>query len=647
MPNPLDYCNLYSSPFFFSYFHAVCLGSNRGLVLGIRGRLLLLAVGIAVPLMIVGVADLRGMWRVSREQLDDSVKQQAELAALAFERWVDAQRQPLVTIAAVASDQKVTSSQKGDSSHFLNLRYAVETRPHWIDLRVVDANGKTLFVEPEGKEPPPPAVVDYLLTETRRRNSWTLATDRTMDESRPVFAIAVPIEGGGAVIARVDGTAISELFHDIQSPPQAVIAVFDSEGRVLYRRQTGDTPVDTQVSGSPLFAALGDRRVAVVELESPYDEIRRVYGLARTRATDNIVVVGVPSATLYEPARQQYSLYLVFSLLALGCAVVAALIIERSITRPVQRLRGAAQALGAGALKTRAPVTSRGEIGELGAAFNQMAEQIAEREERLTELDRLKSEFVSSVSHELRTPLTTIKTLTHVLLRGRQTENETREFLETISAECDRQIDLVLNLLDLSRIESGAYKVTLARVNPVEVMLSCVTSGQHAAEARGQELKLEVPAELPSVQADKGALRRALCSLVENAIKYTPDGGQIIVGVSQVGSEVAIRVKDTGCGIHGEDLPHIFDKFYRGRPASEQKGSSANQSDCVEQPGVGLGLYLVRSLVEQLGGRVTAESGEKGGAIFIIHLPVWREEKVERLEQREEGKVNVEAVVGS
>ncbi len=596
--------------------------------------------------MIVGVADLGGMWRVSREQLDDSVKQQAELAALAFERWVDAQRQPLVTIAAVASDQKPISSQKRDSSHFVNLHYAVETRPHWIDLRVVDAEGKTILAEPEGKEPPPTAVVDYLLAETGRRNSWALATDRTMDESRPVFAIAVPIKGGGAVIARVDGTAINELFRDIQFPPQAVIAVFDSGGRMLYRRRTTDTPVDTQVSGSPLFAALGDRRVAVIELESPYDEIRRVYGLARTRATDNIVVVGVPSATLYEPARQQYSRYLIFSLLALAFAVVAALIIERGITRPVHRLRRAAQALGAGDLKTRAPVKARGEMGELGAAFNQMAEQIAEREERLTELDRLKSEFVSSVSHELRTPLTTIKTLTHVLLRGRQTESERREFLETISAECDRQIDLVLNLLDLSRIESGAYKVSLARVNPVEVMLSCVTTAQHAAEARGQKIKLEMPAEVPSVQADKGALRRALCSLVENAIKYTPEGGRITVGASQVGSEVAIRVKDTGCGILGEDLPHIFDKFYRGRPASERQDSRAGRTECSEQPGVGLGLYLVRSLVEQLGGSVTAESEEQGGAAFTIYLPVWLEEQGKPLEQGAEEKVNVEAVVG-
>jgi signal transduction histidine kinase len=593
---------------------------------------LLLAIGIAIPLALVGVADLRGMWRVSRSQLDDSVKQQAELASLAFDRWVDAQRQPLLTIAAIAAEQKA------DSPYFNNLRYEVETRPHWIDLRIVDASGRTLVAAPPGREPPPSAVLDYLLSETARRGTWTLVTDRTIDESRPVFAIAVPIKGGGAVIARVDGTAISELFRDIQFPGQAVIAVFDAEGRILYRKQTTETPIDTQVSGSPLFAALGSDRVAVVELESPYDAVRRVYGLARTRSTDFVVVVGVPSAELYEPARRQYLRYLYFSLLALGCAVVAALVIERSITRPVQRLSAAAQALGAGDLKTRAPVNASGEIGELGAAFNTMAEQIEEREQRLTELDRLKSEFVSGVSHELRTPLTTIKTLTYVLLRGRESEAERREHLLTIAAECDRQIDLVLNLLDLSRIESGAFKVSLTRVNPAEVMLSCVTQGQHAAEARAQKLTLDVPAELPDVRADKGALRRALCSLLENAIKYTPEGGRITVAALATSDEVSIQVRDTGCGILAEDVPHIFEKFYRGRPASAL-ATDDNSMEYAERPGVGLGLYLVQSVVSQLGGRVSVETGTRQGTTFTIHLPVWHEEEVMK-----EEKMDVEAV---
>lgn len=590
----------------------------------------MLAVGIAVPLAVVGAINLRGMWSVSRSQLNDSVEQQSELAAIAFERWVDAQRQPLNTIAAIAANRKL------DDPSFSDLRFVVQTRPQWIDLRIVDAEGNSRFIEPSGQEPPPSALIQYLLAETNQRKSWALMTDRTRDEARPIFAIAVPIEGrGGAVIARIDGSAISELFGETKFPEQAVIAVFDSEGHLLYRRQSAKRAIATEVSGSPLFAALGDRRLAVTELASPYDEVRRVYGLARAGATKFVVTVGVPSATLYEPARQQFVRYLYFSLLALACTIIAALLIERGITRPIRRLRAAAQSLGAGNLSTRAPLSTTAEIGELSAAFNTMAAQIAEREERLTELDRLKSEFVSSVSHELRTPLTTIKTLTHVLLRGQLKEPERREHLETIAAECDRQIDLVLNLLDLSRIESGAFKVSLGKVNPAEVVAACTTFEQHAAKARQQSLQMELAACLPCALSDKGALRRVLRSLIENAMKYTPEGGHVTVGARVAGDELALYVKDTGCGIMAEDLPHIFEKFYRGRPISitESTVASEDPREWIELPGIGLGLYIVRSIMDQLGGRVTAENAEGGvsGTIFTLYLPVWREEGAEEM----------------
>ncbi|HLL73193.1 MAG TPA: histidine kinase dimerization/phospho-acceptor domain-containing protein, partial [Pyrinomonadaceae bacterium] len=399
--------------------------------------------GIAVPLALVGAADLRRVWQSNRTQLDESLKQRAELAAVAFERWIDAQRQPLAALAAEATEQSLRSPQLAD-----HLRYTVQTRPYWIDAHLVGQDGESLVAQPQGREPPP-ALTDHLLSEVQGRDSWALATDRTRDEARPIFALAVPA-GEGAVMARVDGAAINELFNDIEMSESAVIAVFDSESRRLYRRQTTLEPVDLSVSGAPLLAALGAGRTAVVEMESPYDGIRRVYGLARAGDTGCVISVGIPSSTLYEPARRQLNRHIIFSLIALACAVIAAMLIARGIVRPVLRLRSATQEIGAGDFAARAPVSGGGEIGELGAAFNRMAAAVAEREERLKELDRLKSEFVSSVSHELRTPLTTIKTLTRVLQRGRLSDEEQREYLETIAAECDRQIDLVLNLLDLS-----------------------------------------------------------------------------------------------------------------------------------------------------------------------------------------------------
>jgi signal transduction histidine kinase len=395
------------------------------------------------------------------------------------------------------------------------------------------------------------------------------------------------------------------------------------------------------VSGAPLLAALGTGRTAVVEMESPYDGVRRVYGLARAGETDCVVSVGIPSSTLYEPALRQLYRHALFSLLALLCAVGAALVIARGIVRPVRRLRSAAQAVGAGDLTARAPASGGGELGELGAAFNAMAAQIAEREESLKELDKLKSEFVSSVSHELRTPLTTIKTLTRVLQRGGQSEAERREYLETIAAECDRQIDLVLNLLDLSRIEAGAYKVAGTRVNPSEVVAACARVEAHAAEAHGLTLEVELPSEVPHVQTDREALRRVVCSLVENAIKYTPEGGRITIkaGESREPGLVEITVEDDGVGILPEDVPFVFEKFFRGRPAAPAKGAGDPAEippEAAEAPGVGLGLYLARSIVGQLGGSISVESppaGETTGTAFTVRLPVWREESAAGAEE--------------
>jgi signal transduction histidine kinase len=338
--------------------------------------------------------------------------------------------------------------------------------------------------------------------------------------------------------------------------------------------------------------------------------------------------------------------HLYFSLLALSLAVIAALIVARGIVVPIRRLRGAAQALGSGDPAARAPIGSHGEINELGAVFNTMAEQIGEREERLKELDRLKSEFVSSVSHELRTPLTTIKTLTRVLQRGGQTESERQEYLETIAAECDRQIDLVLNLLDLSRIESGAYKVTLSRVNVAAVISTCLLTEQHATEVRGQSLASDLSDDLPDVLADQLALRRVLCSLIENAIKYTPDGGRIIVRAKRAEEgEVAVSVEDNGCGINREDVAHVFEKFYRGRPASDVGASKPYPDERTEVPGVGLGLYLSRTIVEHLGGRLTVENNAEGGATFSIYLPAWSAEDETILASEE--KRDAEAFVSS
>ena len=563
---------------------------------------MLLAAGIAVPLVVVGTLDLRNMWRLSRSQLDDSVKQQVDLASVALERWLDDQKKALDAIAALAGDKDTRSPTIRE-----NLENVLRTRPFWLDLRITNAAGTTLMSQSTRREVLPNALTDYLVSEMRRRNSWTVVTDRTIDEARPIVIIAVPTQTAGAVIARIDGAAINQLFDSIEPSPEAVISVVDVNGRVLYRRRGSEAPTEVDVSWPPLSSVITNERTNVVELTSPIDGIKRVYGIAHVRETGLIAMIGIPSSTLYEPARRRLIRYAVTGLVALLLAIGAALVIERSIVRPVRRLRATSQRLGSGDLTARAPHLGGGEIGDLGTAFNTMATQIAEREERLKQLDRLKSEFVSNVSHELKTPLTTIKLVAHLLQRTDLTDEEKIDYAKTIAIECDRQIDFVGNLLDLSRIESGAYKLRHTEVDVRELIRSCVDVERHRAESLGLTITTDVPVRIAAVSGDFEALRRVIRGLLDNAIKYTPTGGLITIAASEIDNRLAIRVSDTGKGIPAADLPHVFEKFYRA--ASEAAS------------GVGLGLYLAQHIVSQLDGELTVASEPGRGTTFTVFLP--------------------------
>lgn len=603
--------------------------------MGIRKRLLLLSIGISIPLTLAGLLMLWALWRENKRELTHSIEEQSQLAAVAFEKWIDGQRQPLSTLATIAAEHP-----HGPLPFAGRLSYMVDTRPHWLDLWILDDAGHTLASHSPAAKALPDELIRTLRTEMGRRSSWTVVTDWTSGEGYPLLALGVPVPTGGIIVARINGAAIGDLFRNIQLSEGAVIAIFDSQRRVLYRSSTENTYLGTDRSDSPLLAPLTHQSKAVVETTSPYDGIRRVYGLVIVGSTDCVIATGVPSSTLYSPARRQIIRYLSFCLVALLCAMAAAILIAQSIARPILKLSNAATEFGRGQLSARANFRNRGELEQLGAAFDEMAESIETRTLRLAELDRLKSEFVGGVSHELRTPLTTIKTLTRVLLRGGESQEERREYLETIAAECDRQIDLVLNLLDLSRIEAGVFTICRTKVDVAEIVRNCVVIEQHAASIRSHDLLVDLPQTELFVMADPNALRRVLCSLVENSIKYTPDGGRIRLSAESRGEEIVIRISDTGCGIETSDVPRVFEKFYRGRPSASEKGPVNSDSSGTGVPGIGLGLYLAHTIIEEFTGRMYIESSNHNGTTVAVHLPISLQNEETEVEQLVEAPTN-------
>ncbi|MGE5552524.1 MAG: two-component system histidine kinase PnpS [Betaproteobacteria bacterium] len=232
-------------------------------------------------------------------------------------------------------------------------------------------------------------------------------------------------------------------------------------------------------------------------------------------------------------------------------------------------------------------------------------------------LERVRSEFVANVSHELRTPLTSLRGFVETLQDGAADDPATlHRFLQIIASETAHLGRLVDDLLDLSRLESGRLELRLSPVDLGDLIQRTVAFYAPAAQAKGLTLKATVPPDLPPVPGDEDLLEQVLRNLVDNAVKYTPEGGQVDVTAEVVSypdqrREAVVRVADTGPGIPPEHLPRLFERFYRvDRARSRQLG------------GTGLGLAIVKHIAERHGGRAWVESEPGQGAAFSVALPL-------------------------
>lgn len=228
---------------------------------------------------------------------------------------------------------------------------------------------------------------------------------------------------------------------------------------------------------------------------------------------------------------------------------------------------------------------------------------------RLRQLETVRRNFIANFSHELRTPLAGIKALAETLQEGAlEDPPAARRFLERIVAEVDALNQMAQELLDLTRIESGNLALEREAVSPAVLLQDAAGRMRLQVERAGLTLTIRAGENLPLVFVDPGRIGQALLNLVHNAIKFTPAGGQITLEADAKGGEVWLSVSDTGPGIPPDDLPHIFERFYKVDRARNTSGS-------------GLGLAIVRHIVSAHGGRVWAESQPGMGSRFVIALP--------------------------
>jgi heavy metal sensor kinase len=294
--------------------------------------------------------------------------------------------------------------------------------------------------------------------------------------------------------------------------------------------------------------------------------------------------------------------FAVIPLLILLCATLGWLVAGRGLA-PVTEVAQAAQRITGSNLNVRIPPRRAGdELDHLIEAFNLMIERLDRSFAQIRQ-------FSTDVSHELRTPLTAIRGQLEVALFTAERPEQFRDAMVNALQDVEQLSNIVRALLLLSQAESGQLALQMAPVNLAAVVRDLVEQFQIPAEEAGISLSVKAPGEL-TIRADQTQMGRLVSNLLSNAIKYTRSGGSVRVALRGEEDQVALTVEDTGIGIPAENLPHIFNRFYRVRPA---------QSHPV--PGLGLGLSFVAWIVNVHGGRIEVDSQEGKGTRFIVHLP--------------------------
>lgn len=323
--------------------------------------------------------------------------------------------------------------------------------------------------------------------------------------------------------------------------------------------------------------------------------------LGREGKPRGLIRLSAPRSDATARSRALSLALLVASLAALGLGALVAAALSRRLVQPLMALERSAHEAARGHWEVQIPVEGQDELASLSRAFSSMLAELQTMVER-------QRRFVSHASHELRTPLTRIKLRTEALVNGAlQDPGVASRFVRELDGEVDRLTRLTNALLDLSRLEErGPAPSGVAE--PLPLLRQALERVRPLAESKSQQLQSELPATLPALSVSPEALEIVVDNLLDNAVKYAPEGGSIVLTAGQKNGAVELCVSDNGPGIPAEHQPHVFERFYR----VDSTGGA---------PGFGLGLALVKAVISGAGGEVGVASSLEGGARIWATIP--------------------------
>jgi heavy metal sensor kinase len=403
-------------------------------------------------------------------------------------------------------------------------------------------------------------------------------------------------------------TPVGEALEEPRFPDQ-IVALVDPDGRVLARKPIHSAVV-FRLPALPLRASASPQFYELPESNSEADDsCRGIYQLLTPVATSNpasIIVVTASAESLsdhLDALQNVLAIAIIVSLLLAGCG---GWFLARHSLSPLAAMASATERITANNLDERLPVATKDELGRLASKFNELLS-------RLSASFSQQRQFMTDASHELRTPLSVVRTAAQVSLqKPKRSESEYRDALAVIEQQAARLSRIVEDMFAITRADMNQLPLDLSEVYLDEIVADTVRAAAILAQCKGVHLATQEMQEA-RYRGDDRLLRQMISNLLDNAVKFTPEGGIVNVHLQRVGASYDVTIADTGCGIPDELQPRIFDRFFR----VDKARAGANGLS-----GAGLGLAIARVIAELHEGRVTLQQSGAAGSTFRICLPI-------------------------
>jgi signal transduction histidine kinase len=600
----------------------------------LRTRLLLLVLLAVIPALGLTLYTNLEERQLRKALVYEHAMRLSRLVSADYERLVEDARQLLVTLARLPAVRDL--DRAACNALFTDL---LAQRSSYANLGVIDVDGNIfcsgipgeVYLGDRGYFRRAFETRDFAIGEYQ---VGRLTRKATVNFGHPVLDDTGRVHG--VVYAALDLAWLNQLAKQAGLPPGTMLTVIDRNGTILSRYPDNGKWVGELMPEPIVLNAILTQQGNGSTDAPGTDGIPRLFSFApfgtTAQSADAYVSVGIPAAVAFARVNRILARNIVALGLVAGLGLVAAWVVGNLfIMNQIQALVGATKRVAAGEQGVRTGLRhGQGELGELGGAFDQMAESLERAHEQrlqeeelrqknyqleqqnlaIHEANRLKTEFVSMVSHELRTPLTSIQGYAELLLEDKKISGEERESLTIVKKNTDRLLGLINDLLDLSRMEAGRLDLHRTSLDLARLIPEVAGSLRPLIEAKRQRLELDLGKALPAVWADQDRVTQILTNLISNAHKYTLEEGNIMVAARQDDGFVRVDVSDTGIGVSPEDQTRLFTKFFRAHERSPQAGG-----------GTGLGLVICRLLVELHGGRITVSSAPGQGSTFSFTLP--------------------------